>query len=80
MINIAFIMYREWSYKIFKKLSKDFNNVNFILLYPSNIDFKIKENKKSFKIDPKNNKYLYSILKKNKIDIGMFYGWSWIIK
>jgi methionyl-tRNA formyltransferase len=80
MINIAFIMYREWSYKIFKKLSKDFNNVNFILLYPSNIDFKIKENKKSFKIDPKNNKYLYSILKKNKIDIAMFYGWSWIIK
>lgn len=74
MKNYAFIAYRNWAFNIFKKLNKI--KKNFLILTP-NHNFKYYKN--TIYIDPKDNKKNFQILKKNKIDVVFFYGWSWII-
>jgi methionyl-tRNA formyltransferase len=71
MKNIAFIAYRNWAFNIFKKLNK--KGFKFVVL-TSNSNFK-----NAIYINPKDNKKIFKILKKNKINIVLFYGWSWII-
>ena len=74
MKNYAFIAYRNWAFNIFKKLNKI--KKNFIILTPNH---NFKNYKNIIYIDPKDNKKNFQILKKNKIDVVFFYGWSWII-
>jgi methionyl-tRNA formyltransferase len=82
MINIAFIIYRKWAFKILDltlhSLKKKYK---FILLTTSNCEVNLKKYKylRVYKINPKNNLYLKKILKKNNVKIALFYGWSWII-
>ncbi len=87
MLKIAFVIYREWGYKIFKQIYQ-YQKINQsftldLLIVANNIDFKIenkfKKNIKVIEVDPKNNKQIYQILSDNKIKIACFYSWSFII-
>lgn len=78
-INIVFIIYREWAYKIYLKLKKKFKNINFIIIFSKNSEFKIKSNKNTFKIRPDNYSKIIKILKKNNVKLVLCYGWSWLI-
>ena len=80
MTKIAFIIYRNWAYKILSNNLKKIRKKNVILITNKKPEFNIKKLKiKKFKIDPKNNILIYKILKKNQIDIAFFYGWSWFV-
>ena len=77
MIKIAFVIYRIWAYKIYKKLKKKFKNkVKFEVITPNRVEFK---DKNRLIVNPKNNKQIFSILKKKNVEIVFFYGWSWLI-
>ena len=79
-MKIAFIIYREWAFKILAKILAEKKNYNIILITSLKPEFKIsKLNVKKFKINPHNNISIYKILKKNDIDIALFYGWSWLL-
>lgn len=80
MTNIAFIGYRDWSINILRKLARKTKKVKFIFLHPKKVKFKLAKEIKTYKIDPKNNDIIFEILNKNKIEIALFYGWSWIVK
>ena len=80
MINIAFIGYREWSINILRQLARNTKKGKFIFLHPNKVKFKLVKGIKTYEIDPRNNDIIFKILKKNKIEIVMFYGWSWIVK
>ena len=80
MTKIAFIIYRNWAYKILTNTLKKINNKNIILITNKIPEFNIKKLKiKKFKINPSNNILIYKILKDNQVDIAFFYGWSWFI-
>ena len=78
MTTVAFVIYRLWAYKIFIYLKKKlrYKKIKFILISPKNREFKYKN---AIVIDPKNNKKLKQILIKKKVNIVLFYGWSWIV-
>ena len=79
-MKIAFIIYREWAFKILAKILAKKKSYKIILITSLKPEFKIsKLNVKKFKIDPHNNISIYKILKKNDIDIALFYGWSWLL-
>ena len=80
MINIAFIGYREWSINILRQLARNTKKGKFIFLHPNKVKFKLVKGIKTYEIDPRKNDIIFKILKKNKIEIVMFYGWSWIVK
>ena len=80
MTKIAFIIYRNWAYKILNNTLKKIKKKNIILITNKEPEFNIKKLKiKKFKIDQNNNILIYKILKNNKIDIAFFYGWSWLV-
>ncbi len=80
MTKIAFIIYRNWAYKILNNILKKIKKKNIILITNKVPEFNIKKLKiKIFKIDPNNNILIYKILKNNHVDIVFFYGWSWLI-
>jgi methionyl-tRNA formyltransferase len=82
MINVAFIVYRKWTFKILDSTLNYLKKKNkFILITSSNCEVKLDKykNLRVYKINPKNNLKLKKILSKNKIKIAFFYGWSWII-
>jgi methionyl-tRNA formyltransferase len=80
MTKIAFIVYRNWAYKILNSILKKIDKKNIILITNKEPEFDIKKLKiKKFKIDPNNNILIYKILKNNQVDIVFFYGWSWLI-
>ena len=77
MTKIAFIIYRNWAYEILTAIKKKFKKkVKIILITPKKVEFR---NSNRIIINPNNNSQIYSILKKNKIDIVFYYGWSWIV-
>ena len=80
MTKIAFIIYRNWAYKILTNTLKKIKKKNIILITNKIPEFNIKKLKiKKFKIDPNNNILIYKILKNNQVDIAFFYGWSWLV-
>jgi methionyl-tRNA formyltransferase len=82
MKNIAFIIYREWAFKILDLVFISLKKKNkFILVTTNNHEVNLKKYTyfKKYKIDPNDNLILENILKKNQIEIAFFYGWSWII-
>lgn len=88
MLKIAFALYRQWGYDIFKnilayqKTRKDFS-VDTLIASPDHqfhIEQKVKDKIKLYVIDPHDEKKIYSILSQNKIDIVCLYSWSWIVK
>tara|TARA_B100000989_G_scaffold85640_1_gene61443 strand:+ start:131 stop:952 length:822 start_codon:yes stop_codon:yes gene_type:complete len=74
MNTIAYVAYREWAFKILKKLNNKNNKI--VILTPNK---KIKSKIPIFYIKPNDNNKILSILRKNKVKVVMFYGWSWII-
>jgi len=84
--KIAFIIYRKWAYEIFNKIlnfqkeSKNFE-VKLLITTPSH-EFSL-DNIKDVMINvvkgDENNK-IDELLKKNAIDLALFYGWSWMVK
>jgi len=88
MLKVAFVIYREWGYEIFKniltfqKQRKDF--ILDTLIVPQSEKFTIAASIKNgvaiYSVDPKNTIQIYEILKTNKIDIVCLYSWSWIVK
>ena len=77
MKKVAFVIYRKWAYQIYKKIKKRFRKeITVELITPRLKEFK---DSKSIIVSPTNNKKLYSLLKKKKIEIVFFYGWSWIV-
>ena len=80
LTKIAFIIYRNWAYKILTNTLKKIKKKNIILITNKIPEFNIKKLKiKKFKIDPNNNILIYKILKNNQVDIAFFYGWSWLV-
>lgn len=84
MLKIAFVVYRQWGYKIFEnilnyqKIRSDFS-INTLITIPQPgfpIDGVIKKMVKTYQIDPLDKKSLYRILTENEIDIVCFYSWS----
>jgi methionyl-tRNA formyltransferase len=88
MVKIAFVIYREWGYEIFKTIiafqhqRKDFV-LDTVILPPSaefQISNSIKKQLHVYTVDPKNTAEIYELLKKHEIDIACFYSWSWIVR
>ena len=87
MIRIAFAVYRQWGYDIFKnileyqKKRKDFVIDTLIVTsdYQFRINDRIKKQIKIYIIDPNNTKKLHAALSKNRIDLVFWYSWSWIV-
>jgi len=88
MLRIAFALYRQWGYDIFKnifayqKIRKDFT-IDTLLVVPNHqfdIEKNVKKQIKTYIVDPNDTEKLYSILSKNKIDMVFWYSWSWIVR
>ena len=70
MKKVAFVIYRKWAYQIYKKIKKRFRKeITVELITPRLKEFK---DSKSIIVSPTNNKKLYSLLKKKKIEIVFF--------
>lgn len=87
MLKIAFGLYRQWGYDIFKnilvyqKIRRDFL-VSTLIVSPNRqfvIEKKVKKQIQINIVNPSNQEKIYNILLKNKIDIIFWYSWSWII-
>ncbi|MDO8638407.1 MAG: formyltransferase family protein [Candidatus Daviesbacteria bacterium] len=79
-MKIAFVIYRQWAFEIFKNISS-FGNV--FLITTKKAEFSLSEARKYTKVElveGYNNGKIYELLKKNKIDVVFFYGWSWIVE
>jgi methionyl-tRNA formyltransferase len=84
MKRIAFLAYREWSFLILEKILNHINLLKYKIIiittaYDSKFYFKRFKKIKIYKINPKNNKKIEEIFKKNNISLALFYGWSWIV-
>lgn len=86
MKKIAFVVYRQWGYDIFKKIvrfqkeRKDFIIETLILTKEHECTFDLHSKVKNiYTVDSRDTKKIYTILKKHDIDIVCFYSWSWII-
>ena len=78
-MKIAFVIYRKWAFEIFKNI-RSLEDVFLITTKES--EFPLSEAKKYTKaelVESNNSEKIYTLLKKNKIDIVFFYGWSWIV-
>lgn len=83
MINVAFVLYRQWGYDIFKNIVSN-NSVKvkaLVLSKDSSKQIKLdpKYKAKTYKIDPKDSDLLFKILKENDIRFVFFYSWSFIL-
>ena len=88
MLRIAFALYRQWGYDIFRnilayqKIRKDFF-IDTLIASPDhqfNISENIKKQIKTYIVDPNDTKKLHAILSKNKINVVFWYSWSWIVR
>lgn len=85
MIKVAFIGYRKWGYEIYKALLRYRKVYPYfdldLVITSTNSEFKNPTKiKKFYVVDGKDNEKIYRLLKKNKIDLALFYSWSWIVK
>lgn len=87
MKKVAFIFYRQWANEIYKDIDKflrergDFEIP--VLMTIKNPDISIESlsiNTKKCIVNPNDNDTISSILQENKIDLVIYYGWSWIVK
>lgn len=79
-MKLAFIIYRKWAFEIFKRINNSCNS--YILITTKEHEFSITEAKKYaavYLVNGNDNEKIYQLLKKNKIDTALFYGWSWIV-
>lgn len=80
MLRIAFAVYRRWGYEIFKNIIKyQKKRQDFVLdtfISSSKHDFKVNSNIHYYKVNGNDEKKIFKILKKHKIDIVCFYSWS----
>jgi methionyl-tRNA formyltransferase len=85
MNRFALIGYRNWSYEIFKNLNNfqkkhPFFSIDTLITTPESEFNNETRIRKYYVVKGSDNKKIYKILKKNKIDVALCYGWSWIIK
>jgi len=85
MKRYAFIGYRKWAYQILKNLLK-FQKKHSSFSTDTIITTPMREFRnetsinKCYIVNGNDDKKIYKILKANKIDVAIFYGWSWIVK
>lgn len=84
MQKIAFIIYRNWAYQIFEEIYK-FKEIRDsfqvpILITTKECEFKHKlKSAKTYIVDGSDNSAIEKILIEYKIDVCLFYGWSWMV-
>lgn len=87
MLKIAFIIYRQWGYEIFKEIIKyqkvrnDFSVPLLIVNKNHQCDIR-KYDKKNIRlvtVNENDNLTIYKYLKEYNINIACFYSWSWIV-
>lgn len=79
-MKIAFVIYRKWAFDILKKISSSSNVIH--LITNKEVEFPLPEAKRYAKvnlIEENDNDKIYKILQENKVEVVLFYGWSWII-
>lgn len=82
MIKIAFCLYREWGYQIYKNildyqtLRGDFKIAPIIAC--TDYQFKLPED--GIVVNPNDTNAIYKILKKEKADLVCFFSWSYIVR
>lgn len=87
MLKIAFIIYRQWGYDIFQKIKEyqkirqDFSIPLLIVNNEHEFVISTEDRKQSFFaiVKGNDNRTIYNLLKKHKIDIACFFSWSWIL-
>ena len=85
MIKIAFAVYRQWGYEIFKEIKqfqekeKSFELNTLILNTDHQCNILEDKNINTYFVDPQNCEDMYEILTKNQIDILCLYSWSYIV-
>ncbi|MFA6533788.1 MAG: formyltransferase family protein [Patescibacteria group bacterium] len=85
MIRIAYFGYRSWAIQILNQLIKEIDpnksSVVYIGIVKYDAGAKIDPNQYQnlHFVDPKNKEELFKIIKENKINLALFYGWSWLV-
>lgn len=84
MRKIAFVIYRDWAYQIYKSIKiieeKEGGFVLDTLITVEGREFKKEYSDSLYVVDANDNDQIALILKKNKIDVVCYFGWSWLIK
>lgn len=84
MRKFAFVIYRKWAYEILKNIKEFRNEYNEfeipILITTPTKEFSLPDDTKVYVTDGSNSEKIYEILQSNKIDVVLFYGWSWIVE
>lgn len=81
-MNIVYFGYRKWSYQILKKLLRQKNNDWKICAVVTTPELEAKFENLSlpcYKLDPLDKKGILEVIKKQKADVLLIYGWSWLI-
>lgn len=87
MVRIAFIVYRQWGYEIFKNIlefQKEKRNfdLNVLITLPNPefyLDIDLKNKVRCYEVESNDEEKLYEILIENKISIVCLYSWSFIV-
>jgi len=86
MKKIAFVIYRNWAFEIFKCIAdfqktRDDFELKVLITTPEH-EFSLEEAQKyvpAHVVNGNNNAGILKILNDEKIDAAFFYGWSWIV-
>jgi methionyl-tRNA formyltransferase len=84
--NLAFVIYRRWAFEIVRQMAAFGKATQFAntvgLITTKEREFSIDEAAKIttvYTVEANDNKKIYEILQRNKVDVAFFYGWSWIV-
>lgn len=84
MKRVAFVVYRDWAYQIYKNIDTfQKENTGFeisALITTPSVEFDTLGLKNIYTVEGKDNEKIYSILAENKIDVVCYYGWSSMIR
>ena len=87
MKRVAFVVYRQWSFEIYKMILEtmtkfDGYEIPLLITTPTH-EFTLPKNTDNFIVevlDGNDQKGINDTLKKHRIDVVFFYGWSWIVR
>ncbi|MEZ4103682.1 MAG: formyltransferase family protein [Candidatus Paceibacterota bacterium] len=87
MIRVAFVVYRQWAFDIYQSIFDQMTKYDEysipLLITTSKHEFSLSSINPNLMVeilDGKNQEGISILLAKYKIDVVMFYGWSWIVK
>ncbi len=88
MKKIAFVLYREWAYEIYKDVVEyqsergDFEICALITPYEHDLTEQeaLPRHMMRYHVDPKDDEMIEKILDHHKPDLVVYYSWSWIVR